>query len=349
MKKRMEFLRFFLRGLSGLLEAGIPILKGLYSLREQAGDLQTQALIERVIVRISSGETLSFALKKERKFFPKFVVSLVYLGEETAHLPENLLRAAEFVETSMDFKTKIYSALTYPAFLVGVMFFGLVVLLKYFIPTFAPVFFDSRLSLPSSTRFLLSTSRVFGSPWFWLGGLVLAANAVYLYVWIVRDDERRHRLDQLLLWLPGVGKVLKSGLFAQLTRTLSTAYSAGLSIGRALSLLEETVENEVFRRFIQDSQLAIAEGKDLSEYFLSQKRFAPPLVGHLLAVGEKTGKMGSLLPKCTRMLEEDTEFFLQQFFKFLEPGILTIMGILVTFVCVSVFSPLYGMLAAVAK
>lgn len=342
--KRMEFLRFFLRGLASLLNAGLSFSKCLESLRLQHRQPWAGKLLERLTVRVSRGETFSLALAQEPKVFPKFIVSLVHLGEETGSLPASLEKAAEFIETSFELKTKITKALSYPIFLLGITFLGLIALLNFVVPTFFPLLLGMNFALPVSTRALLALVKVFSSGWFWLGAAGLSALLYCGYAYIQRDHEKKHGLDRLLLALPGVGNVMKRGMFAQLTRTLATAQQSGIPLSRSLALLEETVDNEVFRRFIQDSLLALAHGMDLSAFFLARKDFAPPLVGHLLAVGERTGATGVLLPKCTRLLEEETEYFLTRFFKFLEPGMLVLMGILVTWVMLSVFFPLYGMM-----
>lgn len=347
MTKKAIFLRFFLSGLSSLLEAGVPLLKALYSLSFQQTNAWGKNLVHRLILRISCGEMLSEAMKKELKLFPKLIISLVVLGEETSSLPGNLKKGVEYVDQTFRLKAKIYSAFTYPLFLLAVTSVGLFILVKFFIPSFFPVLSTSAAGLPFLAKWLMKFSLMLSSTWFWLGTLAFLAFTANLYSSVPYDPQKKYLLDRFILSLPGAGKVIRTGLFAQLTRTLAAGHSAGLSLAKGLALLEETVENEVFRRLVQDSRLALANGQDLSKFFLARKNFVPPVIGHLMAVGENTGALSFLLLKCSRMLEEETEYAIGLFYKLLEPGILLIMGILVALIMIGVLSPIYGMLEIV--
>jgi type II secretory pathway component PulF len=335
MKWKRLFLIFFLKSLGALLASGIPLLPALDGLAKQQETIWGRKVLEKLAKCISNGFSLSKAMEKQPEVFSKFIIGLVQVGEKTGTLPSSLEKIAVYLDRSHKVQLRLSSALMYPLFLLVLIFFGTILLIKIFVPAFLPVFRGLQESLPFSTRFLLFLSHLFSSWFFWIGMILLS---FFLYLAI------RKSKTSIFLRLPLIGHILKNGFWAQLASILAVAYSSGLSLAKGLELGVSVVEDKVFQAFIQDSRLALVRGEKLSDYFLENQDMISPLLGHMMAVAETTGEVEKLLLKCARILEEEMEFTIERFSNLLEPAALMILGCIVGFVLFGVFSPIYQML-----
>jgi type IV pilus assembly protein PilC len=344
MRKKEEFLRFFSMALSALLSAGVPLLKSLQILAAQQESAAFKKTLEGVAEKISHGESLSRSMEQYPSYFPGLITGLILIGEKTGTLPQNLQKIAKICEKNLTLKLKMISALTYPLILFGLTILGTILLIKVFVPQFVPVFAQNQGALPYPTRFLLFISNLFSSSFFWIFLLLLLAFSIFLYSLI---QDYKINLGAILLFLPFIREIVKKGTACQITSTLSIAYSAGLPLSKALELTADILDHPTFQELIQNARLTLIRGEKLSSFFLENSNLIPSYLGHMMAAAEQTGRVDILMTKCTKILEEDLSYLMDQFSALLEPGILIFMGGIVTFIMLAVFLPMYGILHSI--
>lgn len=333
-----------MKGLSCLTAGHVPLLQSLRVLANQQQERWARDLIKRVSFRVSAGLELSRSLGAEPNFISKFLGGIILLGEETGELAKCLFRAEEFLEKEWRLKRKIQAILTYPAFLCGLTLVCTILLMRILVPAFFPFLYLFQSSLPFSTRLILFFSRIFSSRFFWLVLLGLVTLTVHGIPWFFKKKKIRFLYwDALVLSFPLVGKIFKKGMAIQTTWTLASSVSAGLPIMAGLVHLEAAATNGIFKRFFQNSRLALIRGETLSSYFLREKEMIPPIVGHLMAVAEATGSTERLLLKCSQFLEDEMDFLIERFSNVLEPALLTVIGGVILFILLSIFTPAYNL------
>lgn len=338
MKKKSDFLRFFIRGLHALLASNIPLLAGLRSLAAQEERQWARRLIAGLAAQVASGHSLSEAMEQSPRYFSSFITGLILVGEQTGTLAESLGRLADYLDESARLRMRIYGALTYPAFLLAVTLTGAILLVKIFVPAFEPVFADLRGTLPFPTRLLLFSYALISSPAFWLAFAATGGAGIAL------TRFTGTRKDTILLKTPYIGLIMKKGILAQTASTLAIAHSCGLPLAKGLELAESMTSIPAYKELIRGSRLAVAQGEPLSSFFLENPDYVSPMVGHMMAVAESTGQLDRLLFKCSRILEDEVAYQVQRFALLVEPGILLLLGGVVGFIMLGAFLPLYEML-----
>jgi general secretion pathway protein F len=333
-------LALFTRRLATLTASSVPLFEAMGSLCEQEHNPRLKQVLARVKERISEGASLSRAFAAEPSVFGESYVSMVAAGEAGGALDAVLERLADFLEEQEEVRSRVVSALIYPMLMLlvggGVMTF----LLTVVIPKIVVIFEDNKASLPLLTLLLIKLSR-FAREFWWIP-VAAACAALPLYRRGMRRESLRLKRDSLLLRLPLAGEMLQRLILSRFARVLGLLLSSGVPIIRALEITSEALVNRVYRAFLRGVMEEVAQGGSLSATLRRSPLF-PPLLVHLVGVGEKGGALEAMLLKAGVAYEREFSTRLTRLMGLLEPLLVLAMGLGVGIVVLAVLLPIFEM------
>ena len=338
----------FTRQLSTLQDAGLPILRSLRVLEQQQKPGMLRVAIRTVADDVEGGATLSEAMARHPKAFDTLYTNMVAAGEAGGVLDTVLRRLAEFMETAQRLKRKITGAMIYPIAVISVAVVIVLLIMKYVIPQFVPVFDSFGGKLPAVTVMLLRMSDWIAYEWGWAWILGVPVAVVMAFSLLRKSNSGRFFVDTMKLKIPVLGKIMAKTAIVRWSRTLGVLLSAGVPILEAISITGETAGNEVFARALRKVHDAIREGEDFATP-LKQVKVVEPMVVNMVDVGEETGDLDKMLAKVAETYDEEVEVMVQAMVSLLEPFMVVTLGVIVGFIVVAIFLPLPGMIDAVSK
>jgi len=334
---RPQDLALMTRQLSTLVGAGLPLVECLDALVEQVDTASQKRILSQVREKVVEGETLADALKAHPRVFNELFVNMVRAGEASGALDIVLMRLAEYTERAAELRGKVRAALTYPMlmgfFASGILFF----LLSYVVPRITRIFIETQQELPMITQVLLGISDLAQRYW-WLVVMVVVGTAVAVRV-SLRTPAGRLRFDKATLGVPYFGKLLKKVALARFARTLSTLLDGGIPLLQSLDIVKNVVNNVVLRSAIEDGRNSIREGQSIAEPLRKSGLF-PPLLVHMIAVGEKSGELESMLARAADAYDNEVEASVNALSSILEPVIIIMMGGVVLFIVLAILLPI---------
>lgn len=326
------------RRLATLVGSAVPLYEAMTTLYEQEPEGELKKVISRVRDRLSQGSNLAAALAAEPAVFGESYVSMVAAGEAGGALEVILERLAEFLEDQQAVRSRVTAALAYPILMTvvggGVMIF----LLAFVIPKIVVIFEQNKAALPLITVLLIKTSTLVRQGWWLL--LLLAAAGVAAYRKLMRRETFRLRRDRFLLRLPLAGTLLKTLILSRFARVLGLLLTSGVPVIRATEITGDVVVNRVYRTFLHDARERLAEGAGFSQTLKGSDLF-PPLLVHMIAVGEKGGELEAMLLKAGAAFEKEFETAVTRAMSLLEPLLVLGMGVAVGTVVVAVLLPIF--------
>jgi len=328
------------RQLSTLVGAAIPLVDALTALFEQTESPTMKRTIAQVKDSVNEGVSFADALSRHRRIFPELYVNMVRSGEASGALDVVLLRLAEFLEGQHRLKSRVQAALVYPAVLLLVSIVVLMYLLTAVVPKVVGMFETMNQVLPLPTRVLIGLSAFVSRTWW----ILLVAVALSLYAlkrW--RATPRGAELfDRFRMRVPIYGGVFRKVSVARFARTLGTLLASGVPIVEALRIVKAVVVNKVMEIAIEDTITEVIEGSSLSAP-LRRSGVFPPLLVHMIGVGEKSGNLEEMLVKAAQSYESDVETTVSGLASVLEPVMILFMGGVVGFVVMSILMPMLEM------
>ena len=329
----------FTRQLATLLDAGIPLLRGLRSIQEQEESCKLKALLGAIIRSVEGGSTFSEALAAHPKIFTRLYVSMVVAGETGGMLEETLARLAGFMERSIRTRAKIKAALIYPAAVIFVAVSIVSVLMLWVIPRFKAVFLDltGSASLPPFTEFVLGISEFFKDHAVLLAALV-AGGAIALKA-IHRFPPGRAAMDALRLKLPVIGRIIRKAAVARFSRTLGSMLQNGVPVLQALTITRDTTANTVFARAIQLTHDRVKEGESVTRPLQGAGVF-PSTVISMIDVGEQTGALPDMLLRVADDYDEAVDRSIGAALSLLEPALIMFLAVVVGAIVIALFLPI---------
>lgn len=326
------------RRLATLLGASMPLFEAVATLMEQERPGEMRSVLSRIKERLAEGKGLAAALADEVPLFSESYISMVAAGEASGALDTILERLADFLEEQEAIRSKVTTALAYPLLMAvvggGVMLF----LLAFVIPKITAVFADNKAALPLITIILLKVSSILRQGWWLL--LSAAAAALFTYRRLLRRSSFLLRRDTLLLQLPLLGTLLQKLILARFSRILGLLLSSGVPVIRAMEITAEAVVNRAYRVFLGEAKAALIEGGKLSA-ILSRSPLFPPLLLHLIGIGEQSGTLDAMLNKAGTAFEREFDTATTRLMALLEPVMVLGMGLAVGFVVVAVLLPIF--------
>lgn len=333
----------FTRQLATLIEAGIPLVRGLRSIQQQEENPRLRALIGQLCKDVEGGSTFSEALRRHPKVFSPLYVNMVVAGETAGVLEDTLARLAEFMERSQKVRSKIKAALIYPSAVMFVAISVIGVITMWVIPRIKPVFadFTGNNALPAFTEFVLNISQVIknNSPFI---ALVVAA-IIAGYKMTKATHNGRVLIDRLKLRLPVIGRIARKAAIARLSRTLGTMLHSGVPVLQALTISRETASNSVFADAIQKTHNRVKDGDTLTAPMQNCGVF-PATVISMIDVGEQSGALPDMLLKVADNYDEEVETSIAAAMSLLEPALIIFLAVIVGTIVVALILPILGVI-----
>jgi len=340
--KRLKHLAMFTRQLYVLVQSGTPLAQALRALERQARDEGWRGVIEDVRTRLEKGASLSDAMRAHPTCFDSVYRSMIAAGESSGKLPTMLDRLAALAHKRLHIRSAIAGAMVYPCLLVTIATGALTVLLLFIIPRFAELFESLDVPLPPTTAALIGLSDVLRGYWWAFGGGVLAAIAAgTLYL---RTPSGRRARDTFVLRVPQIGRIVQSFATARIIRLLGILLDSHLPALEALELTRDATVNVHYRELMIRAEDAVARGDPISSAFGTTSLISPA-VYEATRSGERSGQVGPLLLNLADFLDEENDVVLRALTSIIEPAILVLMGLVVGFVAVSMFMPLFDVTA----
>jgi type IV pilus assembly protein PilC len=332
-------LMHFTRQLAVFVRAGIPILEGLEVIAEEAASKVLPKVLDDMRDALRRGDTFAQAAAAHPEAFPQFYVSVLRSAEMTGNLDTVLEQLADYIDRDLDARSKIVSALVYPAIVGAMAVVTALVLTVFVLPRFETFFTSLGAELPLATRMLLAISD-FVQSW----GLVMGALAVGAVAAIsigVRTAGGRAVMDAVLLRLPGFGDVLRHAILERFCRILASMVAAGVPLPDALAVTGDVTNNAVYRRGVLKAREAMLRGEGLAGPLGATKLF-PGAARQMFRVGEDTGTLDTQLETAAKYYDRELDFKIKRFTSLFEPAVIIFMGVVVGFVAVAMVSAMYG-------
>lgn len=333
----------FSRQLSTLVSARVPILQALRILETQVTSKGLIQVIKDLIVSVESGESLSLALSRHPEVFGNIYVSLVKSGEASGRVGEALNYLADQLEKDYDLRSRVRSALTYPAFVLSALVVVGILMFKFVLPKLVSVLKEQNAQLPFVSVILIRFTDFFQSYWWII--LLLLAGAVIGSRMYVQTVAGRYMWDRYKMKIPIVGQVLQRVYMARFARNLATLVAGGIPIIQALKIIGDIINNVIYRDIMFAAAAQVTNGKSISDSLAGYKEF-PPLVTQMVRVGEQTAELDTILTKLALFYEKEVDTKVATLSSLLEPIIMVILGIGVGILVAGVLLPIYNLASA---
>ncbi len=328
------------RQLATLLRAGIPLFESLNALIEQVEREGLKRALTNVREQVREGTAFANALEAHPAIFPPLYVNMVRAGEASGTLEGVLERLTHFMEGQAKLRGKVTAALAYPALMAIIGILIISVLMVAVVPNLVTTFQSMDQALPWYTELLIFTSGMMGSYWWLLFGGI--TGGLYGFRRWKATKEGRYVWDRFCLSAPIFGSLLSMLAIARFARTLSTLLSAGVELLKAMGIVKNVLGNAVLEQVVVDAIESLREGEHIAESLKRSKRF-PPIVTHMIAIGEKSGQLENMLENVAEAYDAAVETRVQVLTSLLEPLMIVIMGGAVAFIAFSILMPLIQM------
>jgi general secretion pathway protein F len=328
------------RQLATLVKAQIPLFEALSALIEQTEKEGLKRALTNVRDSVREGTAFADALKEHPKIFPELYVNMVRAGESSGTLDGVLMRLTHFMEGQSKLRGKVTSALAYPVLMMGIAIIMISVLMTSVVPKVVSMFQNMNKALPWYTRGLITVSEIASGYW-WLVLLLVAAGSWWFRRWR-KTPEGRVQFDRLMLKAPLFGQLTMMVAISRFSRTLATLLSAGVALLPAMGIVKNVLGNGALEKIVEEATGSIREGQSIADP-LKQSGYFPPLVTHMIAIGEKSGQLEEMLENVAEAYDTAVDARVQLLTSLLEPIIIVVMGGAVAFIAFAILMPLIQM------
>ena len=334
----------FTRQFAAMVSAGLPLVQCLDILGAQTENKELAIAVKQVSSDIQGGNNLADALGKHPKAFNNLYCNMVAAGEQSGNLDGVLNRLAEYQEKAEALRRKIKGAMTYPAIVLVIAVAATVVMLTFVVPTFAGMFTDMGGELPLPTQIVMDLSMMMQT-WWWAMALTAIGGTV-AFLQYYKTADGKVKIDALKLKMPILGDLERKSAVSRFSQTLSTLLSSGVTIIDAMAITARTAGNKVLEIGIMRTLEKITGGTSIAEPLKDTKVF-PPMVIHMIAVGEKTGDLSGMLKKVAEFYEEEVDAAVEALTSVIEPIMIIVIGIIVGGILISMYMPMFDMVGAI--
>ena len=336
---KLQELVIFTRQLATMISAGIPLLEALEILAEQQDNPGFKAVLDDVVTQVRGGTDMSTALADHPRVFEDIYVNMIRAGEVSGQIDEILIRLAEYQEATAKLRSQIISAMTYPV--ISLLLIGGIILflLLVIIPKFKEIFISMGVELPWITQTLLDLSDWLQENYYiWIPGIFVSIFAFRAYS---KTTMGRRHVDWIKLNLPIFGELFKKVALSRFARTFATLISSGVPILGALEIVASTSGNVHIEEVVMAASESVRQGETLASPLAEKPKLFPPMVTRMVAIGEKSGALETLLMKISEFYDQQVEATVEQLTSLIEPIMICIMGVLVGGMVLAIFLPIF--------
>ena len=335
----------FTRQFATMIDAGLPLVQALDILSKQTENKTLAKTLGEVKGDVEGGSTYADALRKHPRIFSELYANMIAAGETGGILDTILGKLASYIEKSMKLKKRVKGAMMYPSFVIFAAVGVVAVIMVFVVPTFAKMFTQMGGILPLPTRIVIGISHFLGG----IGGAIMLASIIAFSVFIVqfrRTPTGKKTIDTLMLKVPIIGVLIQKVAIAKFTSTLGTLVASGVPILEGLDITARTAGNVVVEKSVLEVKQAVSEGKTLAEP-LSKLKIFPPMVTQMIAVGETTGAVETMLSKIAEFYDEEVDTAVASLTSLLEPMLIVFLGTTVGFIVVAMYMPIFKLITLV--
>lgn len=341
-KVKIAELAMMTRQLATLLNAGIPLVEAISALVDQLEHPELKKVMAKIRERVTEGMKLSDAMKSHRDIFDNLYINMINAGEASGSLDIVLGRLSDFTESSAKLQSKVKSAMMYPLIMMVVGAALIIGLMVGVIPKITSIFADQGMVLPAPTRIVMFVSNTLANGWFLLGSAIVLPLIVISFLKWSKTSKGTRIIDTYSLKLPLFGKLLMMVSISRFSRTLSTLLSSGVPLLSAMEIVRNIVSNVVIQGVIAETAAAVREGASISGPLEKSGRF-PPMVIHMISIGEKTGDLEKMLERVADNYDTQVDQTVSSLTTLLEPVMILLMAGAVSFIVMAVLLPILQM------
>ncbi len=334
----------FSRQFSTMINAGVPILEALQVMCDQTENNKLRRKLYEIRNDVEGGNSLYEAMAKHKDVFDDLYTNMVNAGETGGVLDTVLERLSEYIEKADNLKSKVKGAMAYPVVIFFIAIAVVGVILTFVIPTFEEMFQSFGTELPMATKIVLALSNAVTSNFLWiaLGIVVLVVGFSLFYRW----ERGRKIVDQTILFVPIIGPLLRKVAVARFSRMLSTMLASGVPILYSLDVVSKTAGNRTVEDGVKNARRSISEGQTIHEP-LDETGVFPPMVIHMISIGETTGNLDTMLSKIADFFDDEVDVAVSTLTSLIEPIMITFLGVVVGGLVVSMYLPIFKMAGTV--
>ena len=334
----------FTRQLSTMIDAGLPLVQSLQILARQQSNPTFKKVLLAIQNDVETGTTLADSMRKHPKIFDNLYSNMIEAGELGGILDTILSRLAGFKEKAMALQKRIKGAMTYPGICLAISLLILAVILIFVVPVFDKMFADFGSTLPAATQLIVNLSRGFKSY------ILYVIPAVVILIWLFKKyystEKGRLQVDNMILWSPVVGTLVRKVAVSKFTRTLSTMLQSGVPILDALGVVARTAGNKVIERAVLRVSASIAEGRPIAEP-LEESGVFPPMVVQMINVGESVGALDTMLEKVADFYDEEVDQAVDNLTAMIEPFMMVFLGGMIGGLVIAMYLPIFKIASVV--
>jgi type IV pilus assembly protein PilC len=340
-KTKAKDLSMFCEQFCALLRAGVTIVDALRLLLGQTKDRGLQDAIQATIVGVNEGESLAIAMARSPKVFDETLVSLVRAGEASGSLDASLERMGEQYKKDAEIAAAIKKAMSYPIIVLIIALIVVIFMLVYIVPSFMSMFEEVGMEMPGITLAVVAASD-----WLienYMIAIVVVVAVIVAFVAFSRSQIGKKCTSYLALKIPGVNNFVIKSSASKIARTLSTLLTAGMTVVEALTILESTLPNFYYQEAIKTIKEDVLTGQPMSKKFVENEKLFPPMLSHMIAVGEDTGDITAMLLRTADYYDLEVETATQTMMSMLQPMIIVLLTGIVGVVLAAVLAPMVSM------
>lgn len=334
LKEKLDFTSTFLT----LHRAGVPMIESLIFIEQDAGSRRIRLLGRELRQQIIAGATFSDTISRYQSIFGAVYVGLIKAGEESGEMERTLTRLIELLKKEAETKGKVFSALSYPVFVVVLAHVVVLIMLTFVFPTFKEMFDSAGAKLPWVTQVCIDLGMFIREKWFLLPVILFAVG------WggytLVKWEPSRKKLDEIMLMIPVVGDLIKNSAFSNFLSVLQVAYEAGIPVVNCLYLANMTFDNSTMHSAVTEAIKKVQSGTHLSMALKTTGIF-PQMILFMVSTGEQSGRLGDLMDQAVKFIDEELDRIVDALTKMIEPIMLIFIGALVCFLALALYLPLF--------
>ena len=337
----LEDMVIFTVQLATLFRAGVPMIHILEELAGQEEEKRFKRALIKLRLRVEDGATLNESMRDFPEYFPETYTNIVLSGETSGRLDEALDRLVYLMERDLDTSNRVREVLRYPKIVLVSITSALVVLMTFVVPRFTKIFESARVALPTPTRILIEMNTLFQNYWE-VAAVIVIIGYLILRRYIANGSGRR-RYHYYLLRMPITGRVLTKIKFGQFCGVLGSLLKSGIPLLKAIDLASKATGNDYLAGIFLEMQNSVRDGSGLAEPMRNHKGIVPQIVGRMVAAGEASGRLDDMLEKAADYFNKESEKDIKKLSSYLEPAMVLLLGLILLFVALAIFLPIWDL------
>ena len=339
-------LLLFTRKLSTMINAGLAIVPALTMLKNQSENTELTVIIDKILTHVNEGVPLSNALEKYPDLFDVVYINLVKAGEASGGLDTFLKRISTNLEKKIKILRALKGAMMYPTILLSVATIVVAVMMIFVVPTFVEIFATAGITLPLPTKIVMSISNFFRSIYFPVSIGLIYGMLFFSKKLLNNNIELKRKVDRRILTLPVIGKLIENSIMARFSMVLANLISGGVNLIEGMEIAKNSIPNEYVRNSLDKVKRDIYSGKPFANSLRETKSFPETLCG-FVEVGEETGKLNDMLNTISIFYEDEFDVSVQNFSQLLEPIMIVFLGVIIGFILIAMYMPIFKMGGAI--